>query len=96
MQAIAIDGRLASSEGARLRWFIVSPEFQGLGIGKALMTQAIEFCQLKHYSRVYLWTFQGLSTARSLYERQGFAISQEQFDLHWGQKLMLQKLELIL
>jgi len=90
--AIAIDGRLANSEGARLRWFIVSPEFQGLGVGKELMTKAIEFCKSQNYSQVYLWTFQGLSAARALYERQGFSLAYEHFAFHWGQKLTLQKM----
>ncbi|NJK47556.1 GNAT family N-acetyltransferase [Candidatus Gracilibacteria bacterium] len=94
--SIAIDGRTANIEGARLRWFIVSPEFQGLGAGKTLISQAVNFCQSKHYSRVYLWTFQGLSTARLLYERFGFFVSQENFADFGGQKLRLQKLELIL
>ena len=45
--AVAIDGRNAQSEGARLRWFIVVPVFQGHGIGRELIYRAVEFCKKK-------------------------------------------------
>ncbi len=43
--SIAIDGKGAASEGARLRWFIVAPEFQRLGIGRRLIREAVGFCR---------------------------------------------------
>ncbi len=43
--ALAIDGRHAFIEGVRLRWFIVEPIFQKVGIGKELMRKAVEFCK---------------------------------------------------
>jgi len=75
--AIAIDGTDALVEGARLRWFIVDPRYQGSGIGNKLIMQAIEFCRQKRFPRVFLWTFKGLEDARRLYERVDFHLSEE-------------------
>ena len=94
--AVAIDGRNAHSEGARLRWFIVVPVFQGHGIGRALISRAVKFCKMNNYPRVYLWTFEGLDTARHLYEEQDFKLSEQHDVDQWGQHLNEQKFELIL
>src|SRR5215213_8839233 len=58
--SIAIDGLNADTEGARLRWFIIDPAYQGIGLGNHLMTQALEFCNRVGFKRVYLTTFAGL------------------------------------
>jgi len=92
--AIAIDGSEADKEGARLRWFIVPPEFQGRGVGGILIKRAIDFCREVNSRKVYLWTFEGLDEARSLYEREGFRLTQEH-DVHqWGQDIKEQKFQL--
>jgi GNAT superfamily N-acetyltransferase len=94
--AVAIDGRNAQSDGARLRWFIVAPVFQGHGIGNELIARAVAFCKKSNFSRVYLWTFEGLDSARHLYEKHDFKLS-EQHDIdQWGQYLNEQKFELVL
>lgn len=85
--SIAIDGREAQTDGARLRWFIVHPRFQKAGIGKALMSKAIEFCKHVGYAKAYLWTFQGLDAARNLYERCGFELTEEHRIIQWGQNI---------
>ena len=94
--AIAIDGRNAFTDGARLRWFIVAPEFQKSGIGKDLILRAINFCKNKRYPKVYLWTFQGLTKARRLYEAIDFRLCQEDEVAQWGQIIKEQKFELAL
>ena len=92
--AIAIDGIDAFGEGARLRWFIVDPQFQGSGIGKDLITRAIAFCRQKKFPKVYLWTFKGLENARRLYEAIHFRLSEENQIDQWGQTILEQKFEL--
>ena len=89
--AIAIDGIGAFTEGARLRWFIVAPQFQGRGIGKNLITRAIEFCKKKHFPKVFLWTFQGLEEARRVYEAFDFRLCEENEITQWGQTIIEQK-----
>ncbi|MEW6377799.1 MAG: GNAT family N-acetyltransferase [Thermodesulfobacteriota bacterium] len=93
---IAIDGIKATTEGAHLRWFILSPETRGRGIGNKLMEEAISFCKSKSYRRVYLSTFEGLHVARYLYEKFGFRLVEQDEGTQWGTKVIEQKFELIL
>jgi GNAT superfamily N-acetyltransferase len=94
--AVAIDGQMADTQGARLRWFIVAPDFQNAGLGNELISQAVEFCRKKRYPKVFLWTFEGLDAARRLYERENFRLSQAHDVDRWGQRIKEQKFELIL
>jgi GNAT superfamily N-acetyltransferase len=94
--AVAIDGQMADTEGARLRWFIVSPELQNVGVGKKLISKAVEFCRKKKFPKVFLWTFEGLDAARRLYEREYFRLSETHEVEQWGQHIKEQKFELIL
>jgi GNAT superfamily N-acetyltransferase len=79
---IFMDGSRAANEGARLRWFILDPQCQGQGIGNQLMNAAMEFCTQKQFARVYLTTFSGLTAARHLYEKHGFALCEEKDGSH--------------
>lgn len=92
--SVAIDGRLASSEGARLRWFIVKPEFHAKGIGRALLAKTIAFCKDAGHPRIFLWTFNGLDSARHLYEREGFSLAEEHLIEQWGGTIQEQKFEM--
>jgi len=92
--SIAIDGRDAESEGARLRWLIVEPRYHGRGIGKILVEEAVQFCRNASYGRVVLWTFEGLDTARHIYEKEGFRLARERRHDHWGRHISEQMFEL--
>ena len=94
--SVVIDGREAATEGARLRWFIVVPAFQGAGLGKALLSRAVEFCRIRNYPKVYLWTFKGLDAARTLYEGENFRLCREHVAAQWGQTITEQLFELSL
>ena len=92
--SIAIDGRNQSKEGSRLRWFIVTPMFHNCGIGKTLLKKSIDFCKEAGYKRVYLWTFNGLESARYLYEKEGFRLCKTHEVRQWGQDIEEQMFEL--
>jgi GNAT superfamily N-acetyltransferase len=92
--SIAIDGGHAETAGARLRWFIVAPEFQGTGIGRQLIQRVVRFCQDRGYLKIHLWTFEGLNAARRVYEKSGFRLCEEHDVVQWGQHLREQKFEL--
>jgi GNAT superfamily N-acetyltransferase len=94
--AIVIDGINANTKGAHLRWFVVAPEYQGKGLGKRLLEEAIAFCKKMGFSRVYLWTFEGLHAARHLYENFGFTLCEQQEGKQWGKTVTEQRFELIL
>ena len=90
---IAIDGIHAESEGAHLRWFILSDTLQGQGVGNQLIDTAIAFCKHRGYHRIYLWTFEGLHAARHLYEKAGFRRVEEHRGIQWGTEVNEQRFE---
>lgn len=92
--SIAIDGMLAPDKGAHLRWFIVSDALRGKGAGRRLIDAAIDFCRIKGYKMVYLWTFEGLHAARHLYEDMGFQLVKQQSGFQWGTEVNEQYFEL--
>ena len=89
--SIAIDSAHADTDGAHLRWFILSDALRGVGIGNRLMQEAVGFCREREYSRVFLWTFQGLDPARHLYEKFGFRLAQEIEAEQWGKRVLEQR-----
>lgn len=93
--SIVIDGIQSHTEGAHLRMFIVSDMLRGKGVGRNLLEKAIGFCKQKGYAKVYLWTFEGLDTARHLYESVGFKLVKQQKGLQWGTEVNEQYYELI-
>jgi GNAT superfamily N-acetyltransferase len=100
MGAIAIDGgkggAKAQAEGAHLRWFILADELRGLGLGERLLREAVEFCRRCGHPRVFLWTFQGLDSARHLYEKHGFRLAEEREGEQWGTRVLEQRFVLAL
>lgn len=93
---VAVDGNEAQTNGARLRWFIVAPEYQGRGVGQRLLKEAIAFCRRAEFHRVYLHSFAGLDAARHVYEKFGFALREETQDKSWGRVVTEQTFELLL
>jgi GNAT superfamily N-acetyltransferase len=88
---VAIDGIEAQSEGAHLRWFILSSRVRGKGFGHQLMEKAVRFCKDRRYPSIYLWTFEGLDAARHLYEKFGFRLHEAHEGTQWGKKVNEQK-----
>jgi len=93
---VAIDGNETQTSGARLRWFIVDPEYQRRGIGQRLLEEAIAFCRKANIRSVYLHSFAGLDAARHVYERFGFVLREEKQDKTWGKTVTEQTFELLL
>lgn len=91
--SIVIDGAHGNEEGAHLRWFIVSDRLRGTGCGNALLREAVNHCQIQGFPKTYLWTFEGLSTARHLYEKHGFCLVSEQRGERWGTEVNEQRFE---
>ncbi len=91
--AIAIDGIDARFGGAHLRWFIASERLRGQGMGKRLLAAAMEFCRMREYQHIYLWTFEGLDAARHLYEKSGFVLVQQKRARQWGREVNEQRFE---
>lgn len=82
--SVVVDASGGGPRGAHLRWFIVSEEMQGKGLGADLLGRALSFCDGRGYARIWLTTFAGLDAARSLYERHGFVLSREDEIDQWS------------
>ena len=65
------------AKGAGIRMLAVLPEFQGRGIGEALVRACLEQARAAGRERVYLDTTQWMEAAQRLYERIGFARAPE-------------------
>jgi GNAT superfamily N-acetyltransferase len=85
--SVAIDGSHSQESGAHLRWFIASDESRGKGVGSQLLAAALDFCKLRSYRKVYLWTFDELHAARHLYEKHGFKLARTQRGTQWGKEV---------
>lgn len=88
---VAIDGEDMGTGVAHLRWFIVDDDARGCGAGRKLLSAAIEFCERLGFDEIHLWTFQGLDTARHLYEAQGFSLAEERPGRQWGMEVLEQR-----
>lgn len=73
-----------STSEAQLRWFLLSPEIRGHGIGKRLVQSLIDFAISQDYESISLWTVKGLEAARNIYISFGFILTEEIEHLVWG------------
>ena len=89
--SVSLDGEDLEKGVCHLRWFIVSPNAQGLGIGGMLIGKAAEFVDQQAFDRTRLWTFKGLDAARHLYEKHGFALVDEMPGTQWGKEVIEQE-----
>lgn len=89
--SIAIDGEHLGQNLAHLRWFIVDDSLRSAGVGRQLLGEAISFCKKQHFAEVHLWTFQGLDSARRLYEKFGFVLAEERTGNQWGKEVVEQR-----
>jgi peptidyl-dipeptidase Dcp len=80
---------------AQLRYFLIKPEFRGIGLGKKLMQLFIEHLHSCHYQVAYLWTTHELPAAASLYRRHGFKLTKEIKSTTFGKPLQEQRYDLI-
>lgn len=79
---------------AQLRYFFLEPELRGLGVGTDLLNTALDFCREKEYSHVFLWTVSAQETARTLYKKAGFEITETSENESWGIPVLEEKWEL--
>jgi len=80
---------------AQFRWFLVEKKYQNMGIGKNLIKIALDYCRESKYKNLFLWTFKGLDTARHLYDKTGFALTEEKPNNEWSSvEIIEQKMEL--
>lgn len=64
-------------EVAQLRYFIIDPDYRGLGLGQKLMDHYMDFLHKTGYTSTYLLTSSDLGAARHLYQKYGFELVEE-------------------
>ena len=89
--SVSLDGEDLGEGVCHLRWFIVSPLAQGLGIGSLLLKNAMSFVDQNAFDHTRLWTFKGLDAARHLYEKHGFSLAHEKPGTQWGTEVIEQE-----
>jgi len=79
---------------AQLRYFLLRPEYRGIGLGSKLMSLYMDFLHECGYQESYLWTTHELSTAAFLYKRAGFKLTEEKESTAFGKPLREQRYDL--
>jgi GNAT superfamily N-acetyltransferase len=100
---VELDGEHAGSlaltdEGdgqAAIRWFVLSLEVRGRGIGRRLLSEMLSWAAEVGYERVFLETFSELEAAAHLYRDHGFELVSAEASPRWGrERIVYQRYEL--
>ena len=81
---------------ARLRLLLVEPSARGLGIGKRLVDECIQFARQAGYRTITLWTQSNLAAARGIYKNAGFKVVHRERHENFGHDLESETWELAL
>jgi len=87
---------LRDEDRGQLRWVLVDQSARGLGLGKRLVNNALQFCRENGCKEVFLETTDGLPESQALYDALGFEIVSHESEVLWDgvRPLIHMKLEL--
>jgi N-acetylglutamate synthase-like GNAT family acetyltransferase len=81
---------------AQLRYFILQPEYRGIGLGNKLMRLYMDFLKEKKYKSTYLLTTDELPASAHLYKKFGFKLTEEKLSTAFGKLVVQQRYDLSL
>jgi len=81
---------------AQLRYFILQPEYRGIGLGNKLMSLYMDFLKEKKYKSSYLLTTGELPASAHLYKKFGFSLTEEKPSNAFGKPVVQQRYDLSL
>lgn len=73
---------------AKLRILLVSRHARGLGAGRRLVEECLDFARTVGYRQVTLWTNDVLTSARRIYQAYGFVLTDEERHHSFGHDLV--------
>jgi ribosomal protein S18 acetylase RimI-like enzyme len=83
------------NDEAVIRWFVLSPEVRGRGLGRRLLGEMLARTAELGYARVRLETFSELEAAAHLYREHGFELVSAETAPRWGrERITYQRYEL--
>lgn len=83
-----------SDEIAQLRMLLVEPSARGLGLGRRLVEECVQFARSTGYRKLRLWTNSVLDDARRIYEKTGFRLIEENKNDDFGEMAQTWELDL--
>jgi GNAT superfamily N-acetyltransferase len=83
------------TDAAQLRYFLIRPEYRGIGLGKRMMDLWMQFLRERGYQSAYLWTVDELPVAAALYRRYGFKLTEEKPSAAFGKPVREQRYDLV-
>jgi ribosomal protein S18 acetylase RimI-like enzyme len=81
-------------DAAQIRYFLIQPEYRGIGLGAKLMGQCMTFIRERGYRNAFLWTTHELTAAAHLYTSSGFVMTEEKESRAFGTPLRERRYDL--
>ncbi len=73
---------------ARIRLLLVDPKGRGLGLGRRLTDECVQFARAAGYKKITLWTHSILTAARHIYQKAGFTLTSSEKRHTWGKDVV--------
>lgn len=73
---------------AKIRLLLVEPKARGMGVGRGLVRECIQFARQSGYERIVLFTTSFLDSAKHIYRSEGFGMVREEEHETFGRRVM--------